>query len=161
MKLFGQWYFTTQRPANNTIRSAVRIHFSPGYMILGCWVNIMLANVQDILTRTLMIISLSLELANGGFPLQRIIRCHHIRYYQSPTAMNHSWDISFTFALCLWTRKSSWLQWSTYTFHGSRPNAHFEKIWRSSTQNPYMITKIFYWSQAWFYLSGMGRWVVR
>ena len=52
-------------------------------------------------------------------------------------------------------------QCSTSTFHGTHLNAHFEEIRTSNTQKFLYDNRIFYLSEAWFYQSGTGGWVVR
>ena len=71
--------------------------------------------------------------------------------------------------LCLTRTQFKWAQLntncqrsqcSTWTFLGTHPNAHFEKIWTSNTQFLY-DNRIFYPLEAWFYPSGTGGGVVR
>ena len=46
-------------------------------------------------------------------------------------------------------------------FHGTRPNAHFEKIWTNNTHKSYIITNFFTRPKHDFtYPSGTGGWVI-
>ena len=62
---------------------------------------------------------------------------HHI-LTPAQQQLQNSWKVSYlSFIITLLG------QWSTLTFHGTRPNAHFEKIWTSNTHNSYMTTEFF------------------